>query len=360
MKVFIRVDASIDIGTGHVMRCLVLADQLRARGAIVYFICRAHVGHMIDSIVAAGYQVFALPMQVGGSCNLDVDSFLGESFHEDALSTAGFLRDETACWVVVDHHSIDWRWESLLKQEISGMKLMVIDGYANRSHVCDLLLDQTYSPEGLARWSKLVPSECRILAGPEYALLRPEFSVIQKITEDKKIKKMERFFVSFGGIDKPNATLAVVDMLSKLFGSTVVIDVLLGKENPHIAKIKHRYTDSASVKLHVQPDNVAVLMEQADLAITAGGTTVWELCALRVPMLIISIADNQVDLAKNMDLCGGAVYLGAFTGKLPGSLRSRLEGFRQDVGELKAMRKSQEKLMPNHKISIGDYMVGML
>ena len=160
MKIVFRTDSSMDIGTGHVMRCMTLAEELKKKKADISFICCEHKGNMIGFIKQKGYTVHSLPS------NIDME--------EDARLTRKILEDETVYydWIIIDHYGIDASWETPLRK--FAKKIMVIDDLANRRHNCDILLDQNYSGNR-KRYNGLVPEHCIQLLGPEYALLRPQF-----------------------------------------------------------------------------------------------------------------------------------------------------------------------------------------
>lgn len=356
MTILFRVDASEDIGTGHVMRCLVLADQLRANGIKSHFVCRAHAGNMMGIIEDKGHTVSELSASKPGGLFADNDKFLGDSWEADAAAIVGLVGNKPISWIVVDHFSIDHRWEAWVKNALVGIKIMVIDGLANRPHQCDLLLDQTYSKKGISKWVGLLPDQCVLMVGPQYALLRPEFHAKNNISRVHS-GELKRILVSFGGIDKPNATDVIVKAILSLTDVPVVVDVLLGAGNPSIARLRDRYVGNNKVKLHVQPANIANIMYDADLAITAGGTTVWELCASGVPMVIVSIADNQVQLAKDLDEYGNAIYLGGLVEQTGGFLKKQLKAFQEDGTLLITMSEKSKKLVSiNHK-SVCSYLI---
>lgn len=135
MNVFIRVDASLELGTGHVMRCLTLAGRLREHGASVHFICREHPGHLCDLIEANGYNVLKLPAP-------QENSWLGAPLSVDANQTKEQLSNRSVDLLIVDHYAINAEWESRLRDLTK--KILVIDDLANRSHDCDIILDQNF------------------------------------------------------------------------------------------------------------------------------------------------------------------------------------------------------------------------
>ena len=181
MKIAFRVDASIEIGTGHVMRCLTLADALKEQGAECHFICREHLGHLNALIIERGHIVYPLPYieqykqseHNNKAEELAHSSWLGVTQAEDFAACSLLLKSLQPEWLIVDHYAIDERWHKELRPYCQ--KIMVIDDLADRKHDCDLLLDQTFGRNS-DDYQSFVPEYCQVLCGAEYALLRPEFA----------------------------------------------------------------------------------------------------------------------------------------------------------------------------------------
>ncbi len=183
MRVVFRADASIQIGTGHVMRCLTLADALRERGVETLFICRDLAGFSAEMFVSRGHDIRMLAAPQGvrqATPNEPVHAkWLEVSWEEDAKETGEILESVGEVdWLVVDHYALDFKWESLLYSNVS--KIMVIDDLADRRHECDLLLDQNLYDNMNVRYQERTPAACKHILGPQFALLRSEFAVEKK------------------------------------------------------------------------------------------------------------------------------------------------------------------------------------
>lgn len=335
--IYIRVDASIQIGSGHVERCLTLSKILSERDVKVHFICRSHIGHMAERIKSEGFGITMLPLTtdyvVEPILKEKYKSWLGASWELDAKNTSDILLKSNPIWLIVDHYAVDVSWEHLVKS-LTNIKIMAIDGLANRSHDCDLLLDQTYSLDGIARWNDLIPSYCKLLSGAKYALLRPEFIKVKNSLR-QRTGLVKRILIAFGGVDEINATCTALEAVISSNHNDIFIDVVIGKDNPHISQLKALCDKLAYVELHIQTSNIAELMAAADLSIGAGGTMVWERCYLGLPTLLISIAENQVKQAVAVQSFGAAIYIGVF---------------KKDVG--KKIVKELNGLLSNKKLNI--------
>lgn len=311
-KIFFRVDASLHIGTGHVMRCLTLADVLRAEGAQCIFICREHPGNLISQIRERGFAVNALPpvteMSISnenGGFQSIYESWLSVDWAIDAEQSKVGASETAADWLIVDHYALDSRWEQALRPFCR--KLMVIDDLANRQHDCDLLLDQNLGREA-SDYYKLVPDHSKVLVGPHYALLRPEFFALR---EDSLMRRtsnsqLQHLLISMGGVDQPDATGKVLEALKDCsLPEDMRITVVMGKHAPWLDRVRllaRQVTRPTEVKVNVS--NMAKLMAESDLAIGSAGGTSWERCCLGLPAIVIVLADNQRDGAYALEQSG--------------------------------------------------------
>lgn len=303
MKVVFRVDASIEMGIGHAMRCLTLADALKKEGARCYFVCRKHPGNIIEKIASRGHQVSTLPLcqdrqgttQVGGQ--LTHAHWLGGDWLTDAQQTVECVAESHCDWLVVDHYALDERWEKKLRLVCN--EIMVIDDLADRKHDCDLLLDQTFGR--LKQDYEPLAPHSTILVGAKYALLRPEFAVLRNDSlARRKEPKLEHLLISLGGIDKDNITGKVLKALKEsALPANCRISVVMGKNAPWIEDVKSIVlTLPWATEVMVNVENMAQLMADTDLVIGAAGSTSWERCCLGVPTLMLVLAENQQNIAR--------------------------------------------------------------
>jgi len=327
MLIVFRADASLQIGSGHVVRCLTLAKALKARGATCHFVCRAHVGHLIDYIRQKGIIVHPLPANqsiLGMAASDTVEqpvhaTWLGATQKHDAYETAKILGTLRPDWLIVDHYALDDQWEQALRPYCD--KIMVIDDLADRPHDCDLLLDQN-----LGRTDKnyvtLVPDHCARLTGPRYSLLRPEFTSLREYSlSRRKQPQLKSLLITMGGVDQPNATSRVLQALK---GSELPLDVtiivVMGAQAPWLQYVQQlAVTMPWRTEVRVNVSDMAQLMATADLAIGAAGTTSWERCCLGLPTLLVVLAKNQWAGALALQSAGAVRLLGE-----PNSIQEQL------------------------------------
>jgi len=288
-----RVDASSQIGTGHTMRCLTLADALREQGAVSQFVCREHKGNLLDHIRARGYELHALPkLNASGLFGFDLAhaSWLGIHWQTDAEQTRQALGGEVPDWLIVDHYALDHRWESALRS--SCRRIMAIDDLADRRHDCDLLLDQNYGSSA-ERYRGLLPADCTQCHGPQYALLKPVYAK-RRAQQPARNGQVRRVLIFFGGgAVAEDLTRLVVQEFQASELTHIELDIVFGAAYAHQSSLEELVEQRGNVTIHRQIPDLADLMAKADLAIGAGGATTWERCCIGLPTIVISIAENQ-------------------------------------------------------------------
>ena len=319
MIVFFRVDASTQIGSGHVMRCLALAERLVANGVDVNFICRKLEGDYIEFIKDRKYKVWSieannieLPTAVRENSICD-DMVRLEDAEESIYIIDNYIKRDRATidWLVVDHYGIDWKWEKILRPFVK--QIFAIDDMANRYRDCDLLLDQNIfnGKKYKDNYSQLVDPKCVKLYGPKYALLRKEFKLARK-TLHKRRGKLERILIFFGSADPYNETAKALRAIKLLDRPDIAVDVIVGLSNPHAGEIESMCEKMPNVFYYCQVDNIETFMQKADLSIGAGGSVTWERCYLGLPAVVIVTADNQELLSKNVAATDASICLGYY------------------------------------------------
>lgn len=302
-KVIFRCDASAVLGAGHAMRCLTLADCFKDKGWRCGFICSDETMRVMPILQDCGHDIF----------NLDA-------------------HPEKADWLIVDHYGLNADYETQARRWADHIG--VISDLPDRSHDCDILLDQTYGRQE-KEYKALVPDHCQILTGTDYALLRPQFSELREIAEDKRRQsagRVKNILISLGNANLYNITGTVLDAFKKYDEVSIDLNVVLGAQASELDSVKRVINeinagDVHSVMLHQDVSNMAQMMLDADLAIGAGGTTSWERCCVGLPTLLIELADNQKDVVKALAKQGSVISLGGYD-------KFNVDGFIQQLKEL--------------------------
>lgn len=308
--VAVRADASHQIGTGHVMRCLTLARNLKAFGAEVVFVCRAFDGHLMRQVEMVGFEVLSLAEPASDfSTNVGPAhaSWLGVDWREDSDETLSALAGRTVDWLVVDHYGLDYRWQQRMR--VLARNILVVDDLADRQHDSDVLLDQNYFEDGANRYADLISPNSTALLGPKYALLGSDYPELRRRASPRS-GVPRRILVSFGGADQLGLTLRAVKALLTIEKGTIQADIVLPQASRDFSTIEGMLEDNCDLVLHDRVPSLAPLILSADLAIGAGGSTHWERMCLGLPTLVVTMADNQTEIARQLSQSGLIEWLG--------------------------------------------------
>nr|WP_174507021.1 UDP-2,4-diacetamido-2,4,6-trideoxy-beta-L-altropyranose hydrolase [Acinetobacter sp. Marseille-Q1620] len=316
----IRADASVEIGSGHIMRCLSIADALIQQGHECFFICRNHVGNLIDFIKKYGYKVFSLENgdnQVSSEHLTEYQRWLTVTEEFDAKQTLAVIESRYSFpidWMIVDHYALSAQWEDIIREKVKN--ILVIDDLANRTHSTDILLDCGVT-NTFESYQDLNNRDAKILLGPKYALLRPEFNQYRRLQEKKILNgndtqsSLLNILVNLGGVDKDNLTSDIIDVFLKTsFPYNVGLTIVMGVNAPWKDDVITKASQlSFPCQVLVNVSNMAELMSQSDYAIGAAGSTAWERCCLGLPTVMICMAENQKMIAKDLHELGAAISL---------------------------------------------------
>jgi UDP-2,4-diacetamido-2,4,6-trideoxy-beta-L-altropyranose hydrolase len=351
LKIIFRVDASIEIGTGHVMRCLTLANALREKGAECSFVCREHVGNLVQKIRSQGFDAIVLSStktrktveSQSDESPVSHARWLGTGWFADAEQTAAVIGATIYDWLIIDHYAIDYRWEAVIRPCVR--RIMVIDDLADRRHDCDLLHDQNWFGDGAAsRYRGLIPTECTVLLGPAYALLRPEYAMLRALMPPRD-GEVRRLLVFLGGSDPTNETGKVMDALAQPDLAHLLVDVVIGVNHPDPEDVARKAAASPGIYVHSGRPSLAGWMARADLMISAGGSTSWERMCLGLPAIVISIADNQTETNIAMQAVGYIDFLGEYARVNSDMIAQAVRHCLQDPERLKMMSRQSQALV---------------
>ena len=329
--VAIRADSGLEIGSGHLMRCLTVAEALRTAGHHAHFLTRDHSGNLSHVIEARGFGVTRLPIDpswmgvgVGG-----YDSWRGGSIVSDVELTARAIADFGGCnTLLIDHYGLDKSFESRMRA--FAKKVVVIDDLHNRNHDCDMLIDHNIG-HGPASYDGLVPGHCLRLVGSTYGMLNPAFAEKRpdSLTRRKHGAGPRALLVSVGGSDLADVSSRVLlarQTASLGLGWIAETHVVLSSAAPNLAKVRDLCNRTPGAQLHVDTLAMPELMAVADIAIGGAGVTAMERCTMGLPCLTIVMAENQASSAVYQEQAGASITVGdpehATADILAGHLRS--------------------------------------
>jgi UDP-2,4-diacetamido-2,4,6-trideoxy-beta-L-altropyranose hydrolase len=288
----IRADATPEIGTGHLMRCLALAHAWRTRVGEVIFVSCCQSRDLRQRMATVARQVVAI-----------------ERAHPDPgdwKKTSQILDAQNDAWVVLDGYHFDDGYHKKIRAP--GKRLLVVDDMAHLDrYEADIVLNQNIDAESLPY---ATASFTRLFLGTRFILLRPEFG--NRVTGEPKVPRLaNRLLVTLGGGDPGNMTLRVMQALEKIDIDGFEAIVVVGSTNPHLRQIRAEGSrSSVPVRVVDNVHNMAELMAWADLAVSAGGSTCWELAYMGVPTLAVTMADNQLAVVNGLEKAGVVENLG--------------------------------------------------
>ncbi len=344
IHVVIRVDSSFIIGSGHIKRCLTLANALRQHDVNVAFVSREHEGSLIEYLEHENHLVYKLSpiTQVNDSLS-GYERWLGVTQEQDVRDTLTVLDGQRFDWMVVDHYGLDATWEHAARA--CADKIMVIDDLAERGHACDLLLDQNYFGVGTAsRYEGLVPISAQVLLGPDFALLQPEYLQLRQmmVSQDEYV---QRVVVYLGYANLGNQTNVVLEALSAPELKHLVVDVVTGIEGTALDELQKLARDRGRTVLHKPSPTLAGLMAKADLMIGAGGATTWERMCLGCPAVVVSLAENQQGFTEALQRDGYQVVVSSGLNTSSSEWKQTILSTINEIGLLKKLAYRSRELV---------------
>lgn len=284
-----RADASPAIGGGHVMRSLTLADGLARAGWRCALATRSETLTTLPGLAHC-------------------DHVLIELSGDDEAAAIGARLNTEAQWLIVDHYERDADFHRACRPW--ARRILVIDDLADRIYDCDMLLDATPG-RAVADYHVYVPGDCRLLLGPAYALLRPQFPAARSVVLERReqIDQIRSILISFGTLDTDNLTAVALHGLAAA-GYPGRVDVVLGSGASHVREVRSLAERLPfPVTIHESTSDMAGLMAAADLAVGAAGTTSWERCCVGLPALMVVAAGNQRNIARRLSEAGAGITI---------------------------------------------------
>ena len=279
MNILFRADSSSFIGTGHIMRDLVLVNEFKSHKIV--FATQKLSGNINYKIEEAGYKIEILK---------------DNNFKElDAL-----IKKLSIDMIVIDHYDINYNFEKKLKESNKNLKIFVFDDTYEK-HFCDILLNHNISANK-RKYNNLVPNHCELRCGSKYTLLRDEFIKIKKQKNRfKKNKENKTIFIAMGGADHSNINIDILKTVNKFRKKNkqnIKVNIVTTNANKNLEKLKEYVKNRKWVNLHINSKQIAKLMMKSDFAIVTPSVTVNEVYYLELPILAIKTAENQIDMYK--------------------------------------------------------------
>ncbi len=287
-NILFRADASSTIGTGHIMRDLVLASKYKDSNII--FATQDLNGNLNDKIIEANYKL--------------------EILKSNSLKEViGLIEKHSIDLVVIDHYSIDYKYEQELKNQ-TGVKILSFDDTYEK-HYCDILLNHNIYAN-TKRYKDLVPKKCELRCGAEYTLLRDEFIKAKNKREKQVDATNKTIFIAMGGADHSNINIKILKVLESF--KNISANIVTTTSNQYLKDLQFYVNEKENVTLHINTTQIARLMTEADFAIVTPSVTLNEIMYMKIPFIAIKTALNQLDMMEYLEI-NNYFILGEFNDK---------------------------------------------
>ncbi len=273
MRIAVRTDGNSELGFGHLKRCMNLIKSSFENCEIIFI--------LKDFSKLVPYPILYI---------------------ENEEDMTKYFQTNKIDLLIVDHYSIDYQLESKMKKYVN--KILVIDDIYNRQHNCDILLDQNIYENN--PYQELVPKDCQILLGPEYVLLNPKLKELSRYQRTH----VRRINICFGGSDSVNLTQRVFNKIKIM--RHIDFDIIVGPYYQYFQQLEKEIKNFPNIKLYQNPTGIEELLNKSDLAIGSTGISSYERCYLGIPSIVITLADNQINIANNLEKLSVIDYLGNY------------------------------------------------
>ena len=290
MQIVFRVDATKNIGLGHLMRCFALAEELVKNKNTCYFISNIDSEKIVEKITKS--KIILEKISTSPNSNQDLNYLID------------FSRNKNIKWIVTDHYEIQSEYIKTLKD--NNFYVLSIDDTSQTYYSSDIVVNQNIGSEKLTFRSD---KNIRLLLGPKYVMIRDEILKREKKRYQDDVKTI---LVTLGGMAYDTLTIKILRLLKKIIDDNVQIIVIIGPLNRVKSTLKsevNRLSDS-NFRFLFSPRTMLDLYLESDIAISAGGSSCYELSYFGIPNIIITIASNQLNIAKELDKENVSINLG--------------------------------------------------
>ena len=272
------------------MRCFALAEELIKNKNICYFLSNIDNKNIYEKIVKSTIKIQRM-------------SFTPKQ-DRDIKYLLDFSNSNDVDWVVTDHYDINSGYIQKIKDD--GFKVLSIDDTSQTYYSSDLVVNQNVGYERLEFHTDNTTS---LLLGPKYVMIRDE---LLRRDEKKFRKHVEKILITLGGSDNNNLTINILKILKEIINKNIEIIVVFSPLNKINDEFQSKIStlDNSNFRFLFSPKNIADLYIESDLAVSAGGSSCYELAYFGIPNMIITVADNQLNVAKELDKNNVSIYLG--------------------------------------------------
>lgn len=296
MHIAIRADASANMGTGHLRRCISLAHALDGLDCRISIVCRR-----LDDVAAkvlrdVAWDIFWLDqpqdptdVEIDASCDPPHSQWAGVTWSQDATETIGHLAGLKPDWMVIDHYAFDARWHDQVRDQL-GCRVLVIDDLADRSLSADALLDQNFAYDHRTRYANVLRGKPFQMFGPRYALLGPAYRKARRYAMHDTVRSIGIFM---GGTDPGGISSLILNVCREEAGFKGEIEVVSSSASAAVDELTKACMSAGNTRLTLDEPDLSDFFQRHDLHIGAGGGATWERCCIGPPTIAVPVASNQ-------------------------------------------------------------------
>ena len=336
MRIVFRLDASVRIGNGHLARCLTLADEFKALGSEIIFICRPESDQDYEILFATDHKVKLLQKKTNTEINkASYESWLSVDWEQDVNEVIQIIDGIDVDLLIVDHYGIDTHWHSKVRDYCK--KIFIIDDLANRHLDCDFLLNSSFINNDKDYTKFISKKDYVSFLGPNYALIDPKFSNLRLQAKKKRehTSSIQEILIFMGSMDPDNYSSLAINTINQVdWKQNIKVNCVLDSNSPSLEKVTNDIDSlELEVSIHSNISDMETLIYNADLAIGSGGNSAWERCVLGLPSFLTSIAPNQKRNIKGITESGAACFWGSTE-----DLLTSLKSCNKDITHLLSMQ----------------------
>ena len=342
MNILFRVDSSNIIGSGHLYRCMNLANLYKNNNII--FISKKH-NLNLNHKIKEKYTCYELDLINSDNINLNTYTWLGEPQINDVNKTIKIIKDNNLKidWLIIDHYGINYIWEKRIKDYVKN--ICVIDDFTNKMHDCNILINQQIDESQIIKYKELINNDCKIYTGNDYLFFHEKY---YNLKLNKNIESLKRINIFMGGADLHNITTKVIDLCNNFNNDNnlnIIFDVIIGKSNKNYIQIKEKIKKLKNFNIYYDLNFIGNILALADLAIGAPGTTSYERCITQTPSLMICLAENQKTVIQKFIDSKTSIYIGDIYSNYENQLLFNLNYLNNNPKELKIMSNNCKKFI---------------
>lgn len=307
LHVAIRTDASATIGTGHLRRCLSLAEAMLDLGCVRITLLTRRLDEVASRVLEGEENLMVRWLDApDGQATIETDGtpphhfWAGVPWRQDADETVEILRDNAVDWLIIDHYAFDARWHEAVREGLN-CRMLVVDDLADRPLGPDLLVDPNWDPDHAGKYAGRLVRESALLGGTRLALLSRGYRDARRHEFRDTVSSIGIFM---GGTDPGNVSATVLRACREVAGFKGTIEIAATRANPNLSALRAACDRWPDTRLLVDQRDLSEFFARHDIQVGAGGGATWERCCIGAPSILLAFAANQASIVRQLGELG--------------------------------------------------------